>query len=178
MSQSNLPQLSPPEFTFFNELKYSIGKDPLVTVENIIKLPNGEYLILVIVKSRQKAMALATILELQKNLGNIIVNVAVIYHGQVIDPIEDTFTPREVVNLFETALDTNRYFQFAVAQLITPGMEGVFPVFSKKIIQFFNDDLSDLYNNFNGVAADVFRDVFRTEINEIVINPSTKQNES
>jgi hypothetical protein len=178
MTPSNLPQLSPPEFTFFNELKNSIGKDPLVTVENIIKLPNGENLIPVLVHKQKKALALATILDLHKDFGGIIVNVQVIFNGQAVDPLEKDFTPREVVKLFKAALGTNRYFKFAVAKLFSPGVFGVFPVFSKKVIQFFNDDISDLYNNFNEVAATVFKDVLKGEINEIVINPSTKDHQS
>jgi hypothetical protein len=174
MTQSNLPQLSPPQFTYFNEVKYSVGNDPFVTVLNIIELPyDAGYLIPVLVRNQEKAQALATIVERQKTFGNIVVYVVVIYDGQVVNPLTDTFTPQEMGKLFETALKTNRYFKFAAVERLSPGTESVYPVFSKSVIQFFNDDLSDFYNNFNEVAASVFRDVLRDEINSIPINPST-----
>ncbi|MFD2682507.1 hypothetical protein [Bacillus seohaeanensis] len=174
MTESNLPQLSPPQFTYFNEVKHSVGNDPFVTVLNIIELPHDAgYLIPVLVRNQEKAQALATIMESQKTFGNIVVYVVVIYDGQVVNPLTDTFTPQEMKKLVETALKTNRYFIFAAVERFSPGTESVYPVFSKSIIQFFNDDLSDLYNNFNEVAASVFSDVLRKEINSIPINPST-----
>ncbi|MBM7692761.1 hypothetical protein JOC77_002192 [Peribacillus deserti] len=173
MNQSNSLRLSPPQFTYFNEVKNSIGKDPLVNVKEIKELPNGEYLIPVIVQGSSKARALAAILENRKHFGNIVVNTVVIVRGKTVKPLKKNFTPRQLEELFDQALNTNRYFKMAVSRSITPGTIGLFPVFSKRVIQFFNDDLSDLYNNFNGVAANVFRDVLKAEINNIPINPST-----
>ncbi|WP_082731903.1 hypothetical protein [Sporosarcina sp. HYO08] len=180
MNESALPQLSPPWVTYFNELKNSIDNDPLVSVVQLIGLPHDAgYLIPIIVQERKKARALATILELEKNFGNVPVYVAVIYDGAVVDPLEESgLTPQRIVKVFEEAFNTNRYFEFAVVERFTPGTEAVYPVFSKRVIQFFNDDLSDLYNNFNAVAASVFKDVLREEINDIIINPSTAEKNS
>lgn len=176
MTQPILPQLSPPQFTYYNELKYSVGNDPAVTVTNIIELPlNAGYLVPILVRNRKKAQALATILIAQKEIGNINVYTAVINDGQVVDPIEGTLTAKEIQELFETALDSNRYFKFAVVEPFTPGTFSVFPVFLKSVIQFYNDDLSDLYKNFNEVAANVFRDILKEDINGTSINPSTAE---
>ncbi|WP_026576220.1 hypothetical protein [Bacillus sp. UNC438CL73TsuS30] len=180
MTQSDLPQLSPPQYTYFNELKYSIGNDPMVQVLNLIEFPeDGGYLIPIIVfSSRKKARALATILNLQKELGNITVNAIVIYDKSIVRPYGRTFTAEGLVDLFEEALSSNRYFKFAETKLFSPDTPSVYPVFTKSVIQFFNDDISDLYNNFNEVAAFVFRDVLRDEINGILINPSTEMDSS
>lgn len=136
MTESDLPQLSPPQFTYFNELKHSIGNDPLVSVINIIELPyDAGYFIPVIVQDQKTARALATISELQKSFGNIIVYVVVIYDGDVVDPLnEDGLTPQQVPGLFKEALGTNRYFEFAVVEQLPPGTEAVYPVFSKRVI--------------------------------------------
>ena len=129
MSQS--PQLSPPEFTFFNKLKNSIGNDTQVTVGNLIQLPNGVNLIPVLVNKQEKAQALATILDLHKDFGGTNVYVQVIFDGQGIQPPDQEFTPRQLVRLFKAALNTNRFFKFADFRQISPGTFGVFPVFSK-----------------------------------------------
>lgn len=177
MTESNLPQLSSPVFTYFNELKYSVGNDPGVTVNNLIELPlDAGFLILIIVKNRKKAQALATILNLLKQFGNINIFVVVIYEGEAIEPIEEQLSPEEIQQLYKTALNTNRYFKTAEVAPFSPDTDSVFPVFSKSVIQFFNDDISDLFQNFNEVAAHVFRDVLKTTIDGTPINPSTAEN--
>lgn len=179
MTQSDLPQLSPPQFTYFNEVKSSIGNDPSVEVLNLIEFPEGTgYLIPIIVDNRKKARALATILNLQKELGNIVVNLIVIYDRSIVRPYGRTFTAEGLVDLYKDALATNRYFKFAEEKVFAPGTNSVYPVFTKSVIQFFNDDISDHYNNFNEVAAFVFRDILNEEINGILINPSTEMDPS
>jgi hypothetical protein len=38
----------------------------------------------------------------------------------------------------------------------------VVPVFKPSVVQFFNDDLSDYYGNFNQVASAIYRQVLAT----------------
>ncbi|OIK13060.1 hypothetical protein BIV60_14725 [Bacillus sp. MUM 116] len=179
MTQTDLPQLSPPQITYFNEVKHSLGNDPNVTVLNLIEFPQGAgYLISIIVDNRKKARALATILDQQKEIGNIVINLIVIYDKTIVRPHSRSFTAEGIVDLFEDALGTNRFFKFAEAKPFSPGVTSVYPVFTKSVIQFFNDDISDIYGNFNEVTAFVFRDVVREEINGILINPSTEMDPS
>jgi len=47
ITNPNQPELSPPQIPYFNQLKYSIGNDPLVAVIDLYELPrNAGYLIL------------------------------------------------------------------------------------------------------------------------------------
>ncbi|MFC5468952.1 hypothetical protein ACFPPD_09475 [Cohnella suwonensis] len=48
-------------------------------------------------------------------------------------------------------------------------------MFKVRVVQFFNDDLSDFYSNYNNVAASVFRDVLRNMVSGTVIQFSTEQ---
>jgi len=48
-------------------------------------------------------------------------------------------------------------------------------VFTKSVTQFYNEDLSDLYRNYNEVSAGVFREVLKEKINGIDIDPSTEE---
>ena len=172
MSEKNTARLSPPWYTFFNFLKHSVGADRCVEVLEMRELSDGKFLVEVDVKDRHRAAAMANILLPHKNFGNIDVSVEVSHCGRIVRPGEPPRSARDLVRLFEEAFCTNRYFERAESARV-PGGTWVFPVFAKAVIQFFNDDISDLYSNFNGVAADVFAEVLMLSVNGVLVNPST-----
>lgn len=172
MSKESLIKLSPPWYTFFNFVKHSVGNDRCVEVCDMKEISEREFLIQVDVKDRSRAIAMATILVPCKNFGNIDVHIEVSHCGRAICPNDRCLDVRNLVRFIEEAFCTNGYFEY-VESVKMFGADIVFPVFTKGVIQFFNDDISDLYNNYNGVIADVFAEVLRLEINEIQINPST-----
>lgn len=47
--------------------------------------------------------------------------------------------------------------------VIRDGM--VFVLFEPEVVQFFNDDLSDYYGNYNGLAADIAKEIFVEQTN-------------
>ncbi|GMK40185.1 hypothetical protein PCCS19_32400 [Paenibacillus sp. CCS19] len=168
-------QLSPPQFEYFNLIKHSIGKDPLVTVAPLEQLPSGDFLITLRAQGLRKARALATLLVASVAVGAVRLHVQVrTAGGALVKPIRRTFTPAQIVKLYQTALRTNKLFRFAAIVQIF-GRAAVYPVFSARIIQFPNDDLSDFYLNYNNVAAFVFRDVLRRTISRTSIRCSTAQ---
>lgn len=72
------------------------------------------------------------------------------------------------------ALENNPYFEQVVVQPQLPGGANVvFPVFAAQVIQFFNDDISNLCQIFTGVAANVFHDVMNDDVCGIPILFST-----
>jgi len=166
-------RLSPPPYTYFNYLKYAIGNDPCLEVLGMQEKEGGDYLIQIEVQGRAKAHALAAIVELHKEIGNENVYIEVLNKGKVVKPQEDYETTEDFIELFECALCSNHYFKRATYVEWISGRPIVFLIFKKEVIQFFNDDLSDYYNNFNGVAADVFREVLKPVVHEIGVNPST-----
>ena len=174
MNQEDNLRLSPPWHTYFNFIKETIGHDPCVEVLDMKEVLSNQFLIQIQVQSNVKARALATILELHKNFGNINIDIEIIHCGCPVCPYEDITDIDDLLKLFRLALDTNCYFEFVRAVKIMV-FNAIFPVFKKAVIQFFNDDLSDFYHNFNGVAADVFREVLKHQINGIYINPSTSK---
>ena len=173
MKQNNMARLSPPWHTYFSFIKESIGSDPWVKVLDMAEISGAQYIITIQARSREKARALATILALRKTFGNIIVDLEILHNGEAVSPYEPPLTINDLVGVFNQALGTNRYFNS-----VKPGgfvTTLIFPIFKKEVIQFFNDDISDFYNNFNGVAADVFAEVLRPDIYGTSINPSTAQ---
>ena len=107
-----------------------------------------------------QAKMLASVLTQVHQLGNVSVQVVVKNaQGQVVQPSTPS-SAQELVQMLTTALKGNPLFTQAVAQELFPsGPMNVFAVFTKSVIQFYNDNLADLYRNFNGVTASVFADV-------------------
>lgn len=168
------PQLSPPWITYFNELVNSIGADPTVTVGPLIPV-GGNFIILVHALSNEKARALATLLKSFVEFGNVSVTVIVTNNeNEIVNPFPCPLDAFEIAHLFQVALENNPYFEQVVVQPQFPGGSNVvFPVFKAEVIQFFNDDISNLCQTFTGVAANVFRDVMQDEICGIPILFST-----
>jgi hypothetical protein len=166
--------LSPPEVTYYNEIKFSIvRKDPLIRINPFRLLPGGLVIVNLHVQGFRKAQALATLLVLNKTIGNIRVKVRVwTSQGKRVEPIERRLSSLEIASLYRTAFRTNPLFKFVARRRIF-GRTFVYPVFDIRVIQFFNDDLSDFYSNYNNVAAFVFRNVLRNTINNIPVQFST-----
>ncbi|WP_232361964.1 hypothetical protein, partial [Bacillus thuringiensis] len=165
MEENVQAQLSPPWITYFNELKNSIGADPTVTVGPLIPV-GGNYIILVHALSNEKARALATFLKSFVQFGNVSVTVIVTNNeNEIVNPFPCPLDAFEIAHLFQVALENNPYFEQVVVQPQFPGGPNVvFPVFTAEVIQFFNDDISNLCQTFTGVAANVFRDVMNDEV--------------
>ena len=168
-----MTRLSPPWNTYFNFIKESIGSDPWVRVSDMTEVSKTQYIIAIQTRRKEKARALATILALRQSFGRVIVDIEVLHNGSGVSPYEPPLTASDLIKVFNQALGTNTYFKNAE----TGGFVdiSVFPIFKKEVIQFFNDDISDFYNNFNGVASKVFAEVLRPDIYGTYINPSTAQ---
>ncbi|MHA7136689.1 hypothetical protein ACRTEV_05385 [Rossellomorea arthrocnemi] len=167
-------QLSPPWVTYHNELKYSIGQDPSVIVGPLIPA-FGNYIIPVTAIGDEKAIALATLLKDTVEFGNVSVNVVVINGDQeIVNPLPCPLRSFVVADLVQSALSGNPYFIEVVVKPQMPGgPNAVYPVFKPEVIQFFNDDISNLCNTFTAVASSVFADVMEEALCEIPILYST-----
>ncbi|WP_088832129.1 hypothetical protein [Paenibacillus tyrfis] len=167
-------QLSPPQNIYFSKILNSVGNDPLVQVNPLRQVSSNRFLITVRVRGNRKARALATLLVLNKRIGNILIQVRILNSkGDLIRPIRRSFNRFEIARLYRIAFRTNRLFSFAVSRTLP--VRAVFPVFKAKVVQFFADNLADLFRNLNEVAAFVFRDVLKQKFKNIAINFSTVQ---
>lgn len=168
--------LSPPWYTFANEVLNTVGKDPNVQVDSLRQVSSSKYSLMIRVKGLQRARALATIIRNTATFGNITVTVIVkTTSGTIAKPYPtSTLTALQIAQLYRIAFRTNILFSFVTIRAFVPGSaRAVFPVFAKRVVQFYNDDLSDFYGNYNNVAAFSFRDVLKKSINNVTINFST-----
>lgn len=163
-------KLSPPWYTLRKKLFYTIGKTPCVYVGELEEQSEYQYLIKITVTSCiYQAENLRIILPESYPFGNISVLVKVYYYDQEIlpQPISD-ITPEQLAYILCCALKCNPYVRGAIVltDKIPPIEQQILGsvslVIYPKVIQFYNDDISDLCSNFNDVATDVFASVLNT----------------
>lgn len=170
-------RLSPPWYTLWNEIKSSIGNDPEIIVSPL-DTSTEPYLIKVVTNNEEKGKALTTILTPSFQLGNIQVTVDV--ENSSGEKYKDVAvqSPSDIATVIKTAFKDNDWFVDVIVKSVAPypgAPTVVYPVFQKGVIQFFNDELADVYNNYNNVAAAVFSNVLVEAINGTSINCSTSK---
>lgn len=165
-------KLSPPWITFVNELKALFGDDPQI---KIVHHPE-DYAVNLYVDDAAKATALAGLLPDHKTFGNIILAINVLPpNGEF---CENVCSATEA-ELFEIAFEGNPALSF-VRTLDTAFLtKWTYVVFANKVVQFFNDNLNDVYGNmttlYENIARDIFEDpdvCFCTDVQTAVAAPA------
>lgn len=164
--------LSPPWYTLRNMIAYTIGESPYIRVAELVEDGNTGYDLNIYVKSSEIAKAVRVILPLTYQFQEVIIQVIVhdICKGVVVNHSNEAYeTPAQLANVFCTALMCNKLF---VGTILTEGkvnpaesdiLGDVVIVIAKEIVQFFNDDLSNICNDFNEIAANVFSEIIINE---------------
>jgi hypothetical protein len=172
-----MAQLSPPWYTLWNEINSSIGNDPRVTVAPLDTSQNP-YSIVIQCEEHRQAVALVSLMLLQYSFGNVEVEVTVTdAAGDIVQPVVPT-SAIELAKWVRRAFKTNNWFVDVHARSLLPPSNSfvvVYPIFARDVIQFFNDDLTDFYYNYNQVVAFVFQDVLQPTPGGITLNPSTAE---
>ena len=101
-----------------------------------------------------KMMALEKILVPELKFGNITVK---------IECLVKNGADENISALFKTAFNGNPHFS-QVIDAQTPYGEQSYVLFKKEVLQFFNDDTSDYYGNWNGLSEDILREVVNENI--------------
>lgn len=141
-------RLAPPWNTYINKIKAIFDNDPEIRIEYDDN--PSKPVITMYVENPTKAAALQELLGEEKKFGNIILAITVV-------PANKKFSSQ--IDVIKAALEGNPI----VTQIETYdvfGAEMTFCEFRKEVIQFPNDDCSDLNGNFNGLAEDLARELF------------------
>lgn len=141
-------KLSAPWIKFMRELEVLFAEDDDVKV---VYDDDGKEVKLYVADDI-KADALNQLLPNKKTFGNVTLKVTVV-------PANAHET---TVDLIERAFRGNPALSF-VFPIDTPMGHFDYVVFKKQIVQFFNDDISDINGNCTMLYQDVARDVFGTE---------------
>lgn len=146
-------KLQPPWKTYYSKINAIFEKDPEIRVE--YNENNSTPKVTLYVENAAKAEALQELLGTEKKFGTITLTIDVIPANMALKSQND---------LLKIALDGNPI----VNQITTFDVFGgdfTFCEFKKEVIQFPNDDFSDLYGNYNGLAEDIAREIFVGAIN-------------
>lgn len=147
MAKLNL-KLSAPWVEFYHEMEALFGADPDIKIE----LDEDENVINLRVDGEDKAEALEALLPKVKTFGNVDVWINVI-------PANEAHYPR--MALYQKAMEGNPVLSYAKAVEPSPTTFGAnYVVFKKEVVQYFNDDLSDINGMQSTLYEDIARDVF------------------
>lgn len=145
----NKATLSPPWYNFFNKIKALFEKDEDVNVE----FDNKKETISIYVDNDRKAVALTTLLPSARRFGNVLVKINV---------IPANCKNSSTATLYEAAFEGNPAVDYIKEIELSPGSLGAnYVVFRKEVVQWFNDDLSDINGVNSTLYEDIARDIFR-----------------
>ena len=159
--------LNPPWVTLLNQFTYTIGLDPAVTVGKLDTQHKDFYVLPIIVDDGKKGISLCTIIREQFVFGNNNVITRVqnsagkVWEGLVVTSLD------QLMSVCKDALTGNPLFVEAIEQQPLPGLQRVAVIIAKEVVQFYNDDVSDAFGNYNAVAAQVFGIILKEDIDKL-----------
>ena len=143
-------ELSAPWETIQHEVNHLLGPDPEVHVTEVVEGEGGNYSFDVCSKNGKKIAALEKVIKNVFKLGNITLTVNFVHERD-----EEDVTAQDFIDAFEG--NSN----FVTVEETSKGLfqDLVYVIFAKEVLQFFNDQLDDIYGNRNIIVADAANDV-------------------
>ncbi|AYF54240.1 hypothetical protein G8S49_12090 [Clostridium botulinum C] len=159
--------LCPPWCSLNRKLKCTIGNNPHVTVSDLIRNSPICYETDIFIDDLSIAKATRNILPTVYNFLNVNMKLMIYYNKSLISSsYKDKYTSKEVSDLFTTALNSNNLFKYVIIPSHNICLNNYcFPIYKaiiiikKSIVQFYNDDLSDIYLNTNEIASQSFNSI-------------------
>ena len=146
METKNGVKLSPPWVEYVNELNALFGQDPEVTIAY-----DGDAMeVKLLVKNPNKADALARILPLEKEYGNVKLKVTVV-------PGNADMTREQI---YRAAFEGNPVFAQAVTVDGISSNSFTYVGFVREVVQYWNDNMADPHGNKSTLYQEIARDVF------------------
>lgn len=150
MTETRL-KISPPWITYLNELQALFREDPEIT----IKYDNDEKQVKLYIRNAEKAGALDVLLPTARTFGNVVLYITVVPENAYEDVSEAS-----VKELFDMAFEDNPAYAFSKEVHGMWSFNCTYVVFKNKVVQFFNDNLLDIYGNVSTLYQEVASDVF------------------
>lgn len=149
-------KLSPPWVTYVNMLMRMFEKDPDIKIEYI----NDECTVKMYVDNDQKAVLLTKFLPCYKDFGNVDLGIEIIPANDKVDySFGDNLSEKDV---FDALFKDNPVYKFSYEVDTLFSNKILYVVFEKEVVQFFNDNLHDVYGNvstlYQNIAEELFED--------------------
>lgn len=160
MSEYNKLTLEAPWNTYRKMINALFECDPEIEVGDVETSGSEsvDYVIEIGAKNYRKFEALQKLLPTLKDFGSV--TVAIYVYNMVnkekndIDVFKDLFRDNPIVSNYEKVK-------------LPDGSERDFVCFQSQVIQFYDDDISDCYGNYNGLAEDIARAVFSDRAGDV-----------
>lgn len=143
-------KISPSWYTFISELNAMFGEDPDIRIEH------NQYKVKMYVADANKASALFTLLPMYKDYGNVTLSIDVISPNGEIASLDT----KDYSLIWETAFKNNPVLSFVKKVEGIFGFSAIYVVFKNKVVQYFNDNLNDIYGNTSTLYEDIATDIF------------------
>ena len=153
-------KLSPPWQTLFHKLNAMFGCDPEIELELI----DEEYKINLFVNNQKKYEALTKLLPEEYVFGNVHVKLVIIPANDEDDDEED------IIDTFFDAFDGNPVMTDAFSVKAPVGVFN-YVEFAPKVVQFYNDDLTDPHGLCSTLFEDIAYDLF---VDDLDVNYCTE----
>ncbi len=150
-------KISPPWVTYVNQLIALFKEDPEIQ----IVYDNDEMEVKLFVDNAKKAEALTYLLPYQEEFGNVILDITIIPSNKTATCKEELIT---MADYFVAAFENNPVFSFYYE------VNGIFSntltyiVFKNEVVQFFNDNLNDIYGNISTLYQEIAKDIFDPDV--------------
>lgn len=148
--------LQSPWVTYNNYIHAILDPDPDIEVGDIEKVSDnvdGIKKIDIIVNKHDKAEALKAVMMQKIVFGNITVFINII-DTEVDDDQE------ALVEKFRVLFENNPIVKKIETITDPANVDHSFICFDPVVVQFYNDDMTDLYGNYNGLFEDIAREIF------------------
>ena len=177
-------RLSPPWVTQRNKIACTIGLDPQVQVGEVEERTNGKYVVKILVDDNKKAKAIANLLVPEYIYCDTRLKIKIYAPCEIrVYPRIHKLDEERLSQLLTDGLSGNPLYRgFVITEGIVPAVVGetvgqVVGIIKKEIIQFFNDDITDLCGNYNEVASKVFNSIIRRDYNPATLSFTTEDRE-
>ena len=144
-------EMQSPWVTYYNKINALFGSDPEIEV-NLDTTDSANPKITLYVDNTVKANSINMLLKSEVDMGNIKLTVSAVC------PNNKVSSAKAGAAIIESAFKNNPIFKEAVTVETLIGNIS-YAIFQKEVIQFYNDDLTDAWGNFNGLAEDIMREV-------------------
>ena len=146
MNANNL-KLSPPWAIFYQEINAMFKEDPEIKIQYDEETPEVK----LFVENEEKADALMKLLPMQKNFGNVNLKITVVPR----DPQKSS-----KLELFKTAFKCNPVFVGTSSAAMPDAPAADYILFQPKVVQFFDDDLTDAHGYCSTLYQEIAKDIF------------------
>lgn len=147
-------KLAPPWITFVNQVTALFGNDPEIKIE----YDNDEVALRLYVDNPDKAMALDYLLPVEKEFGNVILEIEIIPANGELEEEEDILISAK--ELFDMAFENNPVYAFSKEITGIFNVTLTYVVFKNKVVQFFNDNLNDIHGLTSTLYQEIAKDLF------------------